>query len=271
MTETSFFGVAPTADAMRWCLPLTAELCMGPPDRLRMWGGVVLGAAIEALERAFGKPAVWVTGQFAASAQVPEVLEFEIAPLAQGRSVVQARAIGRVGERDVLAVSAALGERSPPTAYQGVVAPEVPPPEACEPARHWGVEGAPDVHRRIECRVAAGGYARARGPQVGETPGRVVLWLRALEEGVRLDAGLLAVLADFAPSCMDDALGRRTGGGSLDNTIRYAAVQPTPWVMCDIILDAAHAGFGHSTSRLFTQNGELMAVATQTVTIRLYD
>src|SRR5690606_28508185 len=122
----------------------------------------------------------------AAAAQVPQVLEFDIVPLAQGRQVVQARAIGRVGEREVLAVAAALGERSPPISHQGPAAPDVPPPEACEPARHWGLEGAPDVHRRIECRVAAGGYARARGPQLGETPGRVALWLRALEPEVRL-------------------------------------------------------------------------------------
>lgn len=271
MTETSFFAVEPTDDALCWRLPLTPRLCMGPPDRQGMWGGVGLGAAIEAMQRAFDKPIVWATAQFAASARVPETLDFEIVPLAQGRSVVQARAIGRVGEREVLSISAAFGERSQPIAHQGHAPPDVPSPDACEPARHWGAEGAPDVHQRIECRVAAGGYARARGPQLGETSGRVVLWLRATEPDVRLDAGLLAVLADFAPSCMDDALGQRTGGGSLDNTIRYAAVQPTPWVMCDITLDAAHAGFGHSTSRLFTQGGELMAVATQTVTIRLYD
>lgn len=271
MSSRSFFSVEPTADPLRWRLPLTARLCMGPPDRLGMWGGVGLGAAIEAMERAFGKPAAWATGQFAAAAQVPQVLELEITPLAQGRQVVQARLIGHVGEREVLAVSAALGERALPIAHQGFAVPDVPPPEACEPARHWGLEGAPDVHRRIECRVAAGGYARARAPQLGKTPGRVALWLRALEPEVRLDAGLLAVLADFAPSCMDDALGRRSSGGSLDNTIRYAAVQPTPWVLCDITLDAAHAGFGHSTSRLFAQDGALMAVATQTVTIRVYD
>ncbi len=48
------------------------------------------------------------------------------------------------------------------------------------------------------------------------------------------------------------------------NTMKVAA-------MCDITLDAAHAGFGHLTSRIFTQGGTLMAVATQTVTIRLYD
>ena len=265
-----FIAIEATADLLRWRLPLTARLCMGPPDRLGMWGGVGVGGAVAALEAALDQPIVWASAQFVSAAGVPDTLEIEVVPLARGRAVTQARATARVGEREVLTVSAALGAREPPIAHQSLTAPDVPPPDACEPAGHWGAGGAPDVHRRIECRVAAGGYAGARGVQLGNAPGRVALWLRPTEP-VALDAPLLAVLADFAPSCMDDALGRRTSGGSLDNTIRFADVRPTPWVLCDITLDAAHRGFGHSTSRLFTEAGELLAVASQTVSIRVHD
>lgn len=45
-------------------LPLVPNLCVGPPDRLFMFGGVGLGASLRALEAVTGRPAVWATAQY---------------------------------------------------------------------------------------------------------------------------------------------------------------------------------------------------------------
>ena len=52
----------------------------------------------------------------------------------------------------------------------------------------------------------------------------------------------LAVLGDFVPFGVGQALGIRGGGNSLDNTLRVARLVPTEWVLLDIRVQAAERG-----------------------------
>src|SRR5690606_15712605 len=92
--------------------------------------------------------------------------------------------------------------------------PDAPKPGDCEPAEHWrgGGEG---LHSRIEVRVAKGRYGADRNGQP-EPDGRSLLWIRP-REGFAVDAPMLAIMADFVPSGVGNALGKNAGGNSLDN------------------------------------------------------
>ncbi|HTE80601.1 MAG TPA: hypothetical protein VK634_07925, partial [Reyranella sp.] len=83
------------------------------------------------------------------------------------------------------------------------------------------------------------------------------------------DSSMLAVMADFVPSGIGNALGQNAGGNSLDNTLRIRRIVPTEWVLCDIRILGVHGGFGHGAMYLFAQDGELMATASQSLIVRV--
>ena len=86
--------------------------------------------------------------------------------------------------------------------------------------------------------------------------------------GVAHDAGALAILADYMPSVLGNAMGRVMGSTSLDNTIRFGRLEPTEWVLCDNRMEYAGNGFGHGTVHLWSQSGTLLATASQSMIVR---
>jgi acyl-CoA thioesterase len=64
-------------------------------------------------------------------------------------------------------------------------------------------------------------------------------------------------------------MGLNAGGNSLDNTIRFRRIVPTDWVLCDIQIQGVHGGFAHGSMRLFAQDGQLMATASQSMIVRV--
>ncbi|HRY05060.1 MAG TPA: thioesterase family protein, partial [Beijerinckiaceae bacterium] len=93
-------------------------------------------------------------------------------------------------------------------------------------------------------------------------------WARTVEE-YDMSASMLAIFADYVPSAIGPALGEaNSGSSSLDNTLRVRKVVPTRWVFCDITVTGMNAGFAHGDMRLFAENGELMATASQSMVVR---
>ena len=83
----------------------------------------------------------------------------------------------------------------------------------------------------------------AKGRELDEldgTPatGRRCMWARIPEVLDGVDAAALAVLGDFVPMGVGQALGIRGGGNSLDNTLRIVRLVPTDWVLLDIRVHA---------------------------------
>jgi len=269
MTAPLFFDLKPTHNPHRWYLPLTPAVCVGPRDNLFMFGGVGMASAIVALERTCGRRVIWATAQYLSYARPPSVVDLDVWTPATGKYNTQARVISHVGDKEILTVNAALGSRPSDLSRQWLAMPQVEAPETCAPADHWR-GGGDDLHSRIEVRVAKGRYGGAEAGGDGEADGRLLLWIRP-RDGVAIDAGMLAIMADFIPGAVGNALGLNAGGNSLDNTIRYRRIVPTDWVLCDIRITGVYGGFGHGDMSLFAQDGELMATASQSLIVRVRD
>ena len=87
------------------------------------------------------------------------------------------------------------------------------------------------------------------------------MWSRIPEVLDGVDGAALAVLGDFVPMGVSQALGIRGGGNSLDNTLRIVDLVPTDWVLLDIRIHAVERGFGHGLVHMFAEDGTLLAMA----------
>lgn len=254
---------------LRSSLAVTSSVCVGAPDAQFLFGGAGLAACIAALESATGRPAVWVAAQYLSYARPPSRLDLEVIVPVTGKHSSQARVVGRVGDTEILTVNAALGSRPETLALQWPVAPPAPPPEECPDMTDGWQRAADDIRSRIDLRVVRGRYGPARAEGGPSLDGHSVLWARLCDPSVPVDRVALAVLADFLPSGIGHAIGAMAGGNSLDNTIRYARVVPTEWVLLDTRIHAVANGFGHGRMHLFAEDGTLMATASQSVIVRL--
>jgi acyl-CoA thioesterase-2 len=263
MTER-FYDLRASHNPHRWHLPLTPKVCVGPPEAMFMYGGVGLAAAIEALQRTCERPIIWATAQYLSFARPPSFLDLDVRIFYKGRHTTQARISGHVGENEIITVSAALGARPGAPSHQWAVMPAVPPPDACEKVQLWPDHGD-NFNRRVELRMPKGQPPRDGTPS---KDGRMLLWARTVED-FPVDASMLAVFADYVPSAIGPALGEaNSGASSLDNTLRVRKIVPTTWVLCDIAIAGMHDGFAHGDLKLFAENGELMATASQSMVVR---
>jgi len=69
--STPFVSLTATHNPNRWYLPLEDDLCVGPPGRSFMFGGVGMAAAIQAMERTCERPVIWATAQYLSFARPP--------------------------------------------------------------------------------------------------------------------------------------------------------------------------------------------------------
>lgn len=261
----AFFDLRASHNPHRWHLPLDASICVGPPDTLFMFGGLGLGATIRALEQTCERPVIWATAQYLSFARPPSILDLDVWVIYKGRQTTQARVSGHVGDKEIITINAALGARPDGASHQWARMPAVAPPSDCETVRLWPDSGD-NLNRRIELRMPKGDLAGRMG-RLSED-GRLLLWARTVED-YQVDSSLLAIFADYIPAAIGPVLGEvGRGGSSLDNTLRILRVAPTRWVLCDIAIAGIHNGFAHGDMRLFSEDGILMATASQSVVVR---
>jgi acyl-CoA thioesterase len=67
------------------------------------------------------------------------------------------------------------------------------------------------------------------------------------------------------------AAGRAGAGVSLDNTIRFGPPPQCDWVLLEVDPYFAHHGFVHGAARVWSPDGILLAVASQTARAQLFD
>lgn len=262
MDARTFLGLEATHNPYRWLLPISQGICT--PGGF-LFGGAGLGAGIAALEGTTGRPVIWATCQYLSYARPPEVMDLDVTVSVSGRQTSQARVVGHVADREILTVNAALGTRSDAFDATWAEMPDVPGPDECPPRMERFAEGS-WLHSRLELRQAA---ARPFDQLVGHPMpgGRSALWAK-LPEVLDMSAAALAVLGDYVPFGIGQALGRLAGGNSLDNTLRLGAVQPTDWVLLDIRLHQVARGFAHGDVLLWSEAGRLMACASQSTIVR---
>ena len=265
MDARTFLGLKPRdRDGLQWRLEVTPGISAG--GRF-LFGGCGLAAGIEAMEQATGRPTVWAAAQYLSYAGVGSVLDLDVTLAVTGHQMTQARCVGRVGDQEIFTVNAALGERAFDHTGLWAQAPDVPPPSA-SPARVHPPELAGSVMGRVEARVAEGRQFTELDGTLGS--GRSALWCR-MPELLEPSAAALAVLGDFVPSGIGQAIGLAAGGNSLDNTLRVVRVVPTDWVLVDLRIHAIDRGFGHGLAHLWAEDGSLLATASQSVIVRFWE
>ena len=123
------------------------------------------------------------------------------------------------------------------------------------------------IRSRLDERMAAGRpFFELDGT---EGNGTSAIWVR-LPELLEMSAAALAIIGDFVPSGIGQALGKRAGGNSLDNTLRVAHRVPTDWVLADIRVHAVADGFGHGLVHLWAEDGTLLGTASQSTIVRAW-
>jgi acyl-CoA thioesterase len=248
-----WLGLEPTHNPMRWYLPVTPGICTGHQF---LFGGCGLGAAIAAMEASTGRPVIWATAQYLSYARPPSVVDIDVTIAEEGRLTTQARAVAHVGQTEILTVNAALGDRPFDRTGQWPEMPAVDGPDVL-PRREsrWNVEDS--IMSRLDQRWAG------HDPAAGQT----VLWSR-MPELLEVSGPSLAVLGDYVPMGISQALELETMSNSLDNTLRVGRPVATDWVLIDVRIDLVSRGFGHGSVYLWAEDGTLMATASQSAIVR---
>lgn len=263
MDARTFLGLEETDDPGRWRLPVVPGLSTGGDF---LFGGCGLAGAITAMELVSGRPTVWATAQFLSYARTHEVVDLEVVHAVTGHQITQSRVVGRVDDREIFTVNAALGRRDFPHEGEWAAEPDVPGPDEC-PERELRHPDRETILDRLEQRVAIG---RPMADLDGEPgSGRSSLWVR-IPTGLETGPAALAILGDYVPYGIREALGIMGGGNSLDNTLRVARIVPTEWLLLDIRVYAVHGGFGHGRVHLWSEDGTLLGTASQSTIVRFW-
>jgi acyl-CoA thioesterase len=145
--------------------------------------------------------------------------------------------------------------------------PDVPGPKKGKARTHRSpIEGT--INERLEQRMVKGRPFEELDGVQGD--GQTLMWARIPDVIEGVDATALAILGDFVPMAVGQALGVRGGGNSLDNTLRVARLVPTEWVLLDIRVHAVERGFGHGLVHMFAEDGTLLATASQSCIVRFW-
>ncbi|HWE54575.1 MAG TPA: acyl-CoA thioesterase [Acidimicrobiales bacterium] len=265
MDARTFLGLEASHNPYRWILPVAPGVCT--PEAF-LFGGCGLGAGIAAMEGTTGRPVVWATAQYLSYARVDEVVDLDVTVPVAGHQTTQARVVGHVADREIFTVNAALGQR--PMDVEGTWAemPEVPPPAECSRrSLGFGTNGE-YLHDRLDVRLAQA-MSFEDMPAEGMPGGRSSLWAK-LPEVLEMSSAALAVLGDYVPFGIGQALGLHAGGNSLDNTLRLGRIVPTEWVLLDIRVHQIVNGFAHGDVLLWSESGTLLATASQSTIVRMW-
>lgn len=260
MNGDNWLGLEPIVDG-RSSLELT-PLLVRFDDKL--FGGTGIAAVVAAMEAATERHARWATVQFVGSADLGDRLDVEVEVVAHGHTTAQVRFSARVGDRLVLAgLGAAAIDRPDGFGHRFGRMPEVPAPEDA-PTFTLGFPTPPPEMRR------SGPFSVADFRDASVTGSINAVWVRL--DGIPLTRASLAYLADFVPSAVLREAGKLGGGTSLDNTIRFgpAVDDPDRWLLIESVPYFADGGFVHGAARLWTADGMLVGVASQSAVARIF-
>ena len=261
--RTDLLGMQPEGDDLHWRMRVTPQLTT-PGNSL--FGGCGLGPA---LGRARGglRPPHGV-GDRTLPLLRPDRRGpvWDVLLAAVGGHVTQGQAIGHVDGRESLTVNAALGRDELEVEGVWVTPPEVPPPDQCPP------RFLPEFFRNtimdsVDVRSAKGRTFEEMDGSPGSPDS--ALWAR-VPGHLTPSAATLAIFGDYVSGAVSQPIGRRAMGRSLDNTLRMVQLKQTEWVLCDIRMHALVGGYGQGIAYLWSEDGDLLATASQSIGVRLW-
>lgn len=263
ISSADFLGLEGDVEAGTFRLKVRPELCGG---RGHVWGGVGLVAAMEALSRqSGGRPAILASAQFLGNHEHARELVLQSKLAAHGRNISHGKVSATLDGKPFMNAIASLGGREAPEHGNWITMPDVPRPEDCQTIDVDA--GGTSIHRLVDLRLAKGSlFGLAEAGTDSKQDGRIAAWAHVPD--LVCDAGTITLLADYMPGGIEYALGLNAYGVSLDNTIRFAKVVPTQWVLCDMRIEHIADGFGYGSTHLWSEDGTLMATANQSVVVR---
>jgi len=234
-----------------------------------VFGGVSMYAALRAMHEALDRADLTLmTANAIFVAPVPPgPITLDVEVLRDGRRAAQVAADLRVPGVDgpALRVHGVFGAAHlTELAHQEVRFPEVPPPDAIgPPPERPNPFGRINFHEQTEWRPVS--------PLDDPGKGHFLSWVRLRESEPHLLS--LAVHGDVLGPAVGRALGPHDERGmfmvlSLEIGIRFVRAPVTTWVLQEI--EAWHIGDGFATgpARLWDEDGNLCAIATQTAHLR---
>ncbi|MGO9560768.1 MAG: acyl-CoA thioesterase [Acidimicrobiales bacterium] len=275
-TDADFLGIT-AADAGRSRFTVIERL-----SRLdgRLYGGAAIAVSIAEAERVTQRPAVWVTTQFVSTVEGGEEVDVLTEVLAVGRRTCQVRvtASSQSGEVIFASLGATGSQRSDGLTGVFEKCPTVSPPSDAEPWRNpfSGLAKAAGLDH-LELPLRKAGFSLAvemreatvlQHPEPG--PGRMCLWVRRSDR-VNITPAVAGYLADMVPMSVGHALGVVAGGTSLDNTIRIGSFVDTEWILLDLRPHLAAGGYAHGVVHVWSEDGHLLATASQTASMIEFD
>lgn len=276
-TDADFLGLTAEADPGRYRFTVVERLA-----RLdgRLYGGAAIAVSIAAAELASERSALWMTTQFVSTVDTGATVDVLAEVLAAGRRTNQVRVTATSASGETVFASLGATGHHRPDGLTGEFEhrPAVAPPDDSEV---WAspftglVKAAGLVDVPLPPRTTGFGLAiEMREPAILDHPdpgpGRVCLWVRR-RDGVAITPATAAYLADMVPMSVAHALGVVAGGTSLDNTIRIGSFVESEWILLDLRPHLAVGGYGHGVAHVWSEQGHLLATASQTASMIEFD
>lgn len=276
-SDAEFLGLTPGDEPGRYHFRVENHLA-----RLdgHLYGGTAIAASITAAELLSERPALWMTTQFVSTAPPGADIEVNAEVLAPGRRTNQVRVTGTDAAGKVMFASLGATGHHRASGLAGIFEnpPTVDPPEASDPSNPFEV-----MTRRLGLDIPIplptgdSGFAAVvefREPAIRHHPdpgpGRVCIWVRRCDKAP-LTPAILAYIADLVPLSISAACGVVAFGISLDNSIRIGAFTKTEWVLVDLRPHLAVGDYGHGAAHLWSEDGRLLATASQSASMRTVD
>ena len=256
--DLAWIGLERTCE-VRWSFALTPFLSRFDA---KLYGGTGLAAATAVMEAETGHDALWATVQFVGSADVGERIDCHLEVLAGGRRTSQCRMTATVGDRVVLAALGATGTAGLQVVEAQVgTMPDVGGPKDAAP---WG----PRIQFSEE-QLRSSWFAIADIRET-ERPGEhMMLWARMRE--LPMSRPAMGFLADMVPAGVMRAIGKMGAGTSLDNAMRFGPAPATEWILIEVDPHLAAGGYVHGAARVWSSDGVLLGVASQTAKMILWE
>lgn len=275
-------------DGERWVLPVGPRT-VNP--RGVLYGGAPLAASITIAEALTGAPTRWATTHLLRPATTGDRVTLDATVEVAGFKTSQVIVRGTMPAPDapsgdgsnqpvtvfetVMAVGAGRPDEE---SHQWVTMPDVPGPADAPPRPTPGANAAAvEARRKMMANTAVGRIeqrpALGRFPDGGEATGvpHIAFWARMPGEPSAARE-VLAWLADCVPMAVAAATGRMPAGSSLDNTIRFGALDhDTEWVLVDVTADQLHHGYAYGRVALWTEDGTLLGTGSQTAIVKLVE
>jgi acyl-CoA thioesterase len=241
-------------------------------------GGVLMTVAMRAMAAELADPALRpVSANTHFCSPVPAgPLEIRVEVLRRGNLAAQVRAqlSSTTTPGPGLEVSATFGREREGIDVIDATMPPVPMPAACAPVPA-GKVGAfrPLFLENFDWRLALGAPWWTTDWSPG--PARMARWFRYLvpqaTAGGGLDPLALPPIADTMPPALFQKLGPKAPpfhAPSLDLTVHFLADTTAEWLLTDVHVRRARAGYASADCEIWDDQGRLVAFATQTMILR---